>query len=371
MTISTPKRLGALALRRGLRLRRLLQRREPRRRAPPQRRARAPRRARRPAPITHRRLEHRLPDHGGRRRGVPEGQPRRQGHRRVLRDRRRVQEVLQRRDRHQRRVAADQGRRRRAKAGLRGPTASTTSSSQVAIDGLTVVVNPAEHLGRLPHDRRSSRRSTDPDSPEHVPGRTSTRLAGRGRSSRSCPGADSGTFDYFTEVDQRQGRRRATSRLHPVRGRQHPRHRASPATRTPSATSASPTTRRTQDKLKVVADRRRRAAASRPTDETINDGTYTPLQPAAVHLPDTVKAPRRARARRPSSSYYLANVNTLSSTEVGYVDASPTTLAEAEQRPTGTAAVAAVARPHPSGAPARRSDRPVRRSCSGDWRAID
>ena len=60
-----------------------------------------------------------------------------EGHGRRLRHGRRLQEVLPRRDRHRRRVAADQGRKERApKAGIE------YIELPVALDALTVVVNP-------------------------------------------------------------------------------------------------------------------------------------------------------------------------------------------------------------------------------------
>ncbi len=55
-----------------------------------------------------RRIEHRPARLQGDGRRVPEGQPRRTGLGPVLGHRRRLQEVLRRRDRHQRRVASDQ-----------------------------------------------------------------------------------------------------------------------------------------------------------------------------------------------------------------------------------------------------------------------
>ncbi len=123
---------------------------------------------------------------------------RRARHRRHLGHRRRLQEVLPRRDRHQRRLAADQATedRRRAR-----PAASTYIELPVAYDGLAVVVNPKNDLGRPPH-----RRGAEDD--------LGARGAGQGhaagaRSARAGPdrelhlfgaGVDSGTYDYFTEA---------------------------------------------------------------------------------------------------------------------------------------------------------------------------
>ena len=58
---------------------------------------------------------------------------------------------------------------------------------QVAIDGLTVVVNPDNDVRRLPDDRPSSRRSTARTRRRTCSGATSTRPSRPRRSSASCP----------------------------------------------------------------------------------------------------------------------------------------------------------------------------------------
>ena len=134
------------------------------------------------------------------------------------------------------------------------------------------------------------------------------------------PGADSGTFDYFTEVDQRRGRR-----LDQVRDQQSEDDnvlvQAWPATRTPSATSATPTTSRTQ-----TSSRRSQidggTGCIAPTADDHRRRDLQAAEPAAVHLPEhgqgqgiagaltrssttTSPTPSRWRPSRPSGTWRL------------------------------------------------------------------
>ena len=118
-----------------------------------------------------------------------------QDHGRHLRHRRRLREVLRRRDRHHRRLAPDRAGRGE---GLREGQSINYEEVQVANDGIAVVVNPendwAECLTTAElkkiWDKGSDGRTTGTRSTPSLPGRE-LKLFGAG--------TDSGTFDYFTE----------------------------------------------------------------------------------------------------------------------------------------------------------------------------
>ena len=201
MIVSHPKRLGALVLAAAFAAAACSgSGSRPHRVAPPDRRRASTSMAAVEGTVTVDGSSTVYPDHRGRRRGVPGGPAGRPRDRRRVRHRRRVQEVLRRRDRHQRRLAADQGRRRGRGQGLRRPTASTWVELQVAIDGLTVVVNPENTwvtcltLEQLDdHLRPGLARGPE------LEGRR-PELARPSRSSATCRAPTPGTFDYFTEA---------------------------------------------------------------------------------------------------------------------------------------------------------------------------
>ena len=185
---------------------------------------------------------HRVPDHRGRRRGVPEAESERgPRHGRHLRHGRRVQEVLPRRDRHQRRLAADpqggdgrlrQGRHRVHRAAGRVRRA----------DGRR---QPEEHLGRRASPSRAEEdvgargagqdHDVEPGQPE---------VAERADSSSSAPAP--------TPARSTTSPRRSSARPRPAAATTPPARtttcscRACSATRTRSATSATRTTPRTR-----------------------------------------------------------------------------------------------------------------------------
>ena len=158
-----------------------------------------------------------------------------------LRHRRRLPEVLPRRDRHQRRVAADQRSRDRGLPGRRHQ------------------LHRAAHRLRRHRDRRQSEGHVDQ---RHHGRRAEDALGARGAGQGDAlePGAagwpdreihlfgagvDSGTYDYFTEAINGKARRQPR-RLHVERGRQRAgagrlRRRSSR-----SASFRSPTTTRTR-----------------------------------------------------------------------------------------------------------------------------
>ena len=112
---------------------------------------------------------------------------------------------------------------------------------------------------------------------------------------RSMPGADSGTFDYFTEfvngeVDD------STQFATAVRGRQHPRHGVAGD---PNAIGYFGYAYyvENEDKVKAVAVDGGDGCVE-PTDATIGDGTYKPLSRPLFIYPNTGKAKAIPGARR-------------------------------------------------------------------------
>ena len=147
------------------------------------------------------------PDHRGRRRGVPEGEQRRPGHRS-----RSPAPAAASRSSASARPTSTTPRARsrpttRARARPARPTASSSSSSQVAIDGLSVVVNPANTFAtcltvdELEEDlgtRTSTEDLTWKDVRADFPAEAVNLF---------MPGADSGHLRLLHRGDQRRGRR--------------------------------------------------------------------------------------------------------------------------------------------------------------------
>ena len=186
---------------------------------------------------------HRLPDHRGGGRGVPEGQEERdQGHGRHLRHRRRLQEVLPRRDRHLRRLAPDpqDGDGRLREAGIE------YFELPVAFDALTVVVNPKNTFLDKGSPSSELKKMWEPAAQGKVTRWNQVnpawpdapiKLFGAGRRLRHVR--------LLHRGDRRQGQVQPR-RLHRVARTTTCWCRACRATSTRSATSATPTTSRTR-----------------------------------------------------------------------------------------------------------------------------
>ena len=246
-----------------------------------------------------RRLEHgRAAERDGGR-GLHGRELRRADHRRHLGHRWRLREVLQRRDRHQRRVAADQGRRRGRGPELRGerhrvrrapgrerrPLGRREPENDWAecltVEQLKTIWEPAAE-GTV-----TNWNQVDPSFPDEP-----LELFGAG--------TDSGTFDYFTDaINGEEGASRTDYTATEddnvtVTGVVRDRRAA-------SATSASRTTRRTPTSSRpsrsTVA-----TAASTPSTETVQDGDVHAAVAAAVHLPDAGAPRPTPRAPRSSST---------------------------------------------------------------------
>ena len=187
-----------------------------------------------------------------------------------VRHRRRLREVLRRRDRHLRRLAPDQGRRGGARsarrtasstARSRSPTTASPSSTNkdLAVDCLTT-----DQLKQVWNkgSKVKSLSEVDPKLPD------TEALALR-------PGHRLRHVRLLHRRDQRRGGRDAARTTRPPRTTTSS-SRASRATTAASATSASPTTRAPRTSSTWSASTPATAASSRRT-ETIQDGSYKPL----------------------------------------------------------------------------------------------
>ncbi len=184
---------------------------------------------------------------------------------------------------------------------------------QVAIDGLTVVVNPANTFAScLTVDELA--KIYGPDSPEDLKWSDVRADFPADAVNRFMPGADSGTFDYFTE--EINGETDAATRF---------------ATQSEDdnvlVTGVSGDANaigffgyayyvENADKLKAVEVDGGDGCVA-PTDETINGGTYAPLSRPLFIYPDVNKAKERPELKA-FVDFYLANTSALSA-EVGYI----------------------------------------------------
>ena len=195
---------------------------------------------------------------------------------------------------------------------------------QVAIDGLTVVVNPENTFAKcLTVDELA--KIYGPDSPQDLKWSDVNPAFPGDAVNRFMPGADSGTFDYFTEV---------------INGEVD----AATQYATPSEDDNVLVTGVAGDVNAIAffgyayfvenSTRSRPSrstaatAASAPTEATINDNSYAPLSRPLFIYPDIGKAKERPELKA-FVDFYLENTNTLSA-EVGYV-ALPDDLLQAEK----------------------------------------
>ncbi len=195
---------------------------------------------------------------------------------------------------------------------------------QVAIDGLTVVVNADnDFVTCLTKDELV--KIYGPDSPQNLKWSDVNPSFPAEPVNRFMPGADSGTFDYFTEV---------------INGEVD----AATQYATPSEDDNVLVTGVAGDVNAIAffgyayyvenADKVRAVEIDggdgcvAPTDETINSNTYKPLSRPLFIYPDVEKAKARPELKA-FVDYYLDNTQALSS-EVGYV-ALPDDLLQAEK----------------------------------------
>jgi phosphate transport system substrate-binding protein len=184
---------------------------------------------------------------------------------------------------------------------------------QVAIDGLTVVVNPANSFASCLTVEELAK-IYGPDSPQNLMW-SDVRADFPGQPvNRFMPGADSGTFDYFTE--EINGEVDAAT--------QHATQSEDDNTLVTGVSGDENAIGffgyayfiENQDKLKAVEVDGGSGCVA-PTEATINDGSYTPLSRPLFIYPDVGKAKERPELKA-FVDFYLANTSTLSA-EVGYI----------------------------------------------------
>jgi phosphate transport system substrate-binding protein len=184
---------------------------------------------------------------------------------------------------------------------------------QVAIDGLTVVVNPANTFAScLTVDEL--KKIYGPDSPADLKWSDVRSGFPSDPVNRFMPGADSGTFDYFTETIN--GEVDASTS-----------HAEQSEDDNVLVTGVSGDVNaiayfgyayyvENTDKVKA-AEVDGGTGCVAPTDETINANTYKPLSRPLFIYPDTKKAKERPELKA-FVDFYLENTTALSA-EVGYV----------------------------------------------------
>jgi phosphate transport system substrate-binding protein len=184
---------------------------------------------------------------------------------------------------------------------------------QVAIDGLTVVVNPANTFATC-LTKDELKKIYGSASPKDL--KWSDVRAGFPAETvkRFMPGADSGTFDYFTETingkvdDATQNATQSEDDNILVTGVEGDANAISFFGYAYYVEN--------KDKLKALQIDGGTGCVG-PSDATINDGTYTPLSRPLFIYPDIKKAKAKPELKA-YVDYYLANPNKLSA-EVGYV----------------------------------------------------
>ncbi len=184
---------------------------------------------------------------------------------------------------------------------------------QVAIDGLTVVVNPANTWATcLTVDELKA--IYGPDSPEDL--KWSDVRAGFPDDAveRYMPGADSGTFDYFTEVIN--GEVDAATQFATTNEDDNVLVTGVAGDTNAIGFFGYAYYVENEEKLKLVAVDDGTGCVP-PSEATINDGTYTPLSRPLFIYPNVGEARERPELRA-FVDYYLANTKEFSA-EVGYI----------------------------------------------------
>jgi phosphate transport system substrate-binding protein len=184
---------------------------------------------------------------------------------------------------------------------------------QVAIDGLTVVVNPANDFATCLTVEELAK-IYGPDSPENILWSDVRADFPANPVVRFMPGADSGTFDYFTE--EINGETDAATRFATQSEDDNVLVTGVGGDTNAIAFFGYAYFEENQDKLKAVEIDGGDGCVA-PTPETINDGSYTPLSRPLFISPNVGEAKTRPELAA-FVDFYLANTNTLSA-EVGYI----------------------------------------------------
>jgi phosphate transport system substrate-binding protein len=194
---------------------------------------------------------------------------------------------------------------------------------QVAIDGLTVVVNPANTFASCLTVEELAK-VYGPDSPQEL--KWSDVRAGFPDDvvNRFMPGADSGTFDYFTE--EINGELDAATQFATQSEDDNVLVTGVAGDVNAISFFGYAYFVENTDKLKALEVDGGDGCVA-PTEATINDNTYAPLSRPLFIYPDIGKAKERPELKA-FVDFYLANTSTLSA-EVGYI-ALPDELLQAE-----------------------------------------
>jgi phosphate transport system substrate-binding protein len=184
---------------------------------------------------------------------------------------------------------------------------------QIAIDGLTVVVNPENSFASCLTVGELAK-IYGPDSPENLTWSDVRADFPAQPVNRFMPGADSGTFDYFTE--EINGEVDAATQHATVSEDDNVLVTGVAGDVNAISFFGYAYFVENQDKLKAVQVDGG-SGCIEPTEATINDNSYTPLSRPLFIYPDVGKAKERPELKA-FVDYYLENTNTLSA-EVGYV----------------------------------------------------
>jgi phosphate transport system substrate-binding protein len=195
---------------------------------------------------------------------------------------------------------------------------------QVAIDGLTVVVNPENDFATcLTVDELA--KIYGPDSPQDLSWSDIRADFPAEPVNRFMPGADSGTFDYFTE--EVNGELDAATQFATQSEDDNQLVTGVAGDVNAIAFFGYAYFVENEDKLKAIEVDGGEGCIA-PTEETINDNSYAPLSRPLFIYPDVGKAKERPELKA-FVDFYLDNTNALSA-EVGYI-ALPDELLQAEQ----------------------------------------
>jgi phosphate transport system substrate-binding protein len=201
---------------------------------------------------------------------------------------------------------------------------------QVAIDGLTVVVNPANEFATcLTVEELAT--IYGPDSPEQLLWSDVRADFPAEQVVRYMPGADSGTFDYFTE--EINGEVDAATRFAEQSEDDNQLVTGVAGDFNAIGFFGYAYFVENQDSLKAVEVDGGSGCVA-PTEQTINDNSYSPLSRPIFIYPDVGKAQERPELNA-FVEFYLENTNTLSA-EVGYIPM-PDELLQAEKDEWATA----------------------------------
>ncbi len=186
---------------------------------------------------------------------------------------------------------------------------------QVAIDGLTVVVNPANDFATCLSIAELAT-IYGPDSPEELLWSQVRAGFPAEKVERYMPGADSGTFDYFTE--EINGETDAATQFATQSEDDNTLVTGVAGSTYANGFFGYAYFVENTDKLSALEiDAGEGGGCVAPTDATINDNSYAPLSRPLFIYPDVTKAKTRPEFKA-FVDFYLENATALSA-EVGYV----------------------------------------------------